>query len=61
MKTYKAVVIALLLGACPAAWADSFSQGTNDLANTNLLGAYTSLAGAVKSSPRIPAPMFITR
>ena len=50
MKTYKAIVVALLLGACPAAWAD-FSQGTNYLANTNLMGAYTNLAGAVKASP----------
>jgi uncharacterized repeat protein (TIGR03803 family) len=54
MKTYKAIVVALLLGACPAAWADSFSQGTNYLANTNLLGAYNSLASAVKASPADP-------
>jgi len=55
MNNTKSLLVALLVvGAGPAAWADAFSTGTNDLAHTNLSGAYANLAAAVKASPNDP-------
>jgi len=53
MKTCKLILVALLIGACPAARAQ-YSAGTNDLANTNISAALADFTTAVANSPADP-------
>ena len=59
MKNYKTILAALLLGACPAAWAQ-YSAGTNNLAHTNLTAAYNDFNSA-PASPTNDVYLALTR
>jgi uncharacterized repeat protein (TIGR03803 family) len=59
MKNCKALIAALLLGACPAAWADSYSLGLTALSNTNLSAALADFTSAVATSPTGQANVYL--
>ncbi len=50
MKTLSIVLTSAVLMLAPFVRADFFSTGTNDLANTNLAGAYANFANAVAAN-----------
>ena len=60
MKNCKAILAALLLGACPAAWAQ-YSAGTNDLAQTNISRGLHRLHQRGRRRRRTRMRMFIWR
>ncbi len=68
MKNCKAIIVSLLLAACPAAWAtdsfslgttDSFSIGTNYLGQNNVTQALIALSNAVTSAPSPQANVYL--
>jgi uncharacterized repeat protein (TIGR03803 family) len=60
MKNCKAIITALLIGACPAVWADSFNTGTNYLGNmTNVTQALIAFSNAVTSAPSDQANVYL--
>ncbi|MGA2554879.1 MAG: choice-of-anchor tandem repeat GloVer-containing protein, partial [Verrucomicrobiota bacterium] len=59
MKTCKAILVSLLLGACPAVWAQ-YNAGTNDLRYTNINRAVTEFANA-PTDPRADVYLALTR
>ena len=59
MKTRKAILVSLLLGACPAVWAQ-YSAGTNDLAQNNINRAVTEFANA-PTDPNANVYLALTR
>ena len=60
MKNCKAMIAALLIGACPAAWAQ-YSAGTNQLAHTNISAALADFTSAAPTDPNARVYLALTR
>jgi len=62
MKNCKAMIAALLLGACPAVWADSYSLGITALSNTNISAALADFTSAASpANPNAEVYLALTR